>query len=108
MTPPRIYVEFARVVLGLLAIFFAFYLGRSTAALWRGRTTLRRTCTWAFRTLAALLGVFWARRFDVPAILVLAGMAIAVAGGALHALRAREEEPLKLGLDEPHDDGARS
>ncbi len=68
-------IEILRVLLGILAIFFAYALGRTIARLRQARQPYTKATTWVLRTTVCLFGVLWNRGLDITSIvfLVLSG-----------------------------------
>jgi hypothetical protein len=83
-----------RAALGLLAVFFAHYLGRSAVGLCQRREARSRTVTWALRTAVCVLAVLWARGLDLLSGVVLALTAISLGAGAWRQLRPPKDEAL--------------
>ena len=48
-----------RVLLGVLCVFFAYYLGRSIGARLEGRTSIGRLMHWLLRVTVTAFGVAW-------------------------------------------------
>lgn len=83
-----------RAALGLLAIFFAHYLGRSAAGLYQRAEPRSRTITWALRTLVCLLAVLWRSGLDWLSAVVIALLALSLAAGVRAQLRPPKDEGL--------------
>jgi len=83
-----------RVALGLLAVFFAYYLGRSCIALCQGQQARSRTITWVLRTAVCLLAVFWGAGLDFLSGTVALLTALVCAAGACRQLHPPKEEGL--------------
>jgi cytochrome c oxidase assembly factor CtaG len=88
--------QVVRVVVGLLAMFFAYGLARVSARLRRERQPMRKALTWLLRTILALGAILWTGGFDAVGILMVALSAVAFAGGILLELRPRHEEEIHL------------
>lgn len=88
--------QLLRVVLGLLAVFFAYELGRVGTRLRRQRQPLRRALAWALRTTVALGAVLWIRGLDLVGMVMLALAALSFAAGILVELRPRKTEQIHL------------
>jgi hypothetical protein len=72
-------IQFLRVLLGLLAMFFAYALGRAATRLHNAGQPVARALTWLLRTVVSLGAVLWTRGFDPigTAMLALAGASLA-------------------------------
>jgi hypothetical protein len=81
----------ARIVLGVLAVGFAFLAGRAGWRVYNGTARMSRAVGWSFRTLAALLGTLWSGRTDRISATVLALSLGAAALGAYLESRPRKE-----------------
>lgn len=84
---PQLTRGFLRFFLGILAVFFAFNLGRAIAH-------KRRVFGWALRTTVTLLAVFWGHPFDWQDAVVIGLTLLAAAGGYFQAIRPKHEEDL--------------
>jgi NhaP-type Na+/H+ or K+/H+ antiporter len=92
MTPPLALVKW---LLGILCIFFCYYLGRSMARRFVHRDLQAPMARRAFRAILAGLGLLWSGGFDASAWLVLASAVVAGAIGFHHErLPKRTEEDL--------------
>jgi len=87
-------VPLLRAAIGLLAIFFAHYLGRSAAGLHRRREARSRTITWALRASVCVVGVLWRYGLDTLSIVVLVLVLASLGAGAWAQLRPPEDEGL--------------
>jgi len=83
-----------RAAIGLLAIFFAHYLGRSAAGLYRRREARSRTITWALRTAVCVVGVLWRYGLDTLSMVVLALVFVSLGAGVWAQLRPLKDEGL--------------
>jgi len=83
-----------RAAIGLLAVFFAHYLGRSAAGLVQRRVSRSRTISWALRTTVCVLGVFWGYGLDTLAVIVLALVALSLVSGVWVQLHPPNDEGL--------------
>jgi hypothetical protein len=88
-------MELLRIVLGLLAVFFAHYLGRSAARVRRQKLPKSAVYTWVLRTTVCLMGVYWGRGADLAAILFSALAAASLASGIHVERRVRKTEHLE-------------
>ncbi len=89
-------IELLRILLGLLALFFAYALGRMIARLRRQKQPYTRALTWVLRTAVCLFGVLWNRGFDVTSIIFLALSAATFALGYFIEWRPRHVEETHL------------
>lgn len=78
-----------RLLIGLIALFFAHFLGRSAARLYEGRERLERTLIWVLRTSVALAAVVWGGGLDALAIATLALCGAAFGAGCYSEVRPR-------------------
>lgn len=83
-----------RAAIGLLAVFFAHYLGRSAAGLVQRRVSRSRTISWALRTTVCALAVFWRYGPDTVALIVLALVVLSLASGVWVQLHPPKDEGL--------------
>ncbi len=70
-----------RIALGLLAIFFSHYLGRSAVRLYQGQEARARTMTWVLRTAVCVAAILWGHGLDLLAALALALVAVSLGAG---------------------------
>ncbi len=89
-------VQLLRVFLGLLAIFFAYELGRVATRLHRAGQPMHRALTWFLRTAVTLGAILWVRGFDILGILALSLVAASIATGVYVELRPRRPEEIHL------------
>ncbi len=64
-------IQLLRVLLGVLAVFFAYALGRTITRLRRARQPYAKALTWALRTTVCLFGVLWNRGLDATSVTFL-------------------------------------
>lgn len=83
-----------RALVGLLALFFAHYLGRSAVALHQRREARARTITWALRTAVCVGAVLWGRGLDALSVVVLLLTAVSLGSGVWHQLHPPKDEGL--------------
>ena len=83
-----------RAAIGLLAIFFAYYLGRSAAALHRRREVRSSTIIWALRATVCVAGVLWGYGLDALARVVLALALVSLGAGVRAQLRPPKDPGL--------------
>jgi hypothetical protein len=88
--------QLLRLALGLLALFFAYALGRMGTRLRRERQPMRRALTWALRTTVAVVAVLWVGGLDAIGIATLALVALGLAAGILLELRPPKTEQIHL------------
>ena len=93
---PIVPIELLRVLLGVLALFFAYALGRTVARLRKYKRPLTKALTWVLRTTVCLFGVLWNRGLNVTSILFLALSAATFAIGYYLEWRPRRVEETHL------------
>jgi len=81
-----------RILLGLMCVAFAYFLGRSIAAKQEPKRWRTGPYSWALRTFLAGLGVTWRTGLDVLAIVVFVLAALAAALGLFLAWRPKKDE----------------
>jgi hypothetical protein len=86
-------LDLLRVVLGLLCLFFAHFLGRSIVRVQRGQPP-RSLYGWLVRTLIAGGAVIWHRGLDTVAIVILTLTAASLVIGAWDEQRPKKQEDL--------------
>ena len=80
-----------RTILGVLAVGFAFLLGRQAVMVYRGaRASV--AVSWAFRMAAALIGTLWMSWKDRISIVTVVLATIAAAVGAYLATRPKKDD----------------
>ena len=89
-------IQLLRVGLGLLAVLFAYSLGRTTVRLHRQNQPYRKALTWVLRTAVCVFAVLWQRGFDATSIATLALVAASFALGAYLEWRPRHVEEVHL------------
>lgn len=85
-----------RVALGLLAVLFAYSLGRITVRLHRQNQPFTKALTWVLRTVVCVFGVLWQRGLDATSVATLALVAASFALGAYLEWRPRHVEEVHL------------
>jgi hypothetical protein len=85
-----------RILLGALALFFGYFLGRAATRLRVQEQPFAKAITWVLRTVVCLLGVLWGRGFDVISIAALILTAAAIAAGVYAELHPRRAEQIHL------------
>jgi len=83
-----------RIALGLLAVFFGNYLGRSAARLYQGKEARARTVTWVLRTTVCVAAIFWGHGLDLLAAVAVALVALSLAAGIYAQLHPPKDEGL--------------
>ena len=83
-------------MLGLLALFFAHFLGRVGARLHQQKQPYAKALTWFLRTAVALFAVLWTRGLDAVSIVTLALAALSFAGGIYVEMRPHHTEEIHL------------
>jgi cytochrome c oxidase assembly factor CtaG len=89
-------IQLLRVVLGILAVFFAYALGRVAARLHRQNQPYSKALTWVLRVAVCVLAVFWRRGLDAISMATLALAAVGIAAGVLVEQRPRHTEEIHL------------
>ena len=84
------------MLLGLLAMFFAYALGRTATRLYNAGQPMTRALTWVLRTVVTLGAILWTRGFDPLAIVVLAVAMASLATGIYMESRPRRTEEIHL------------
>jgi hypothetical protein len=82
-----------RMLMGVLCVFFAFYLGRSIGARLEGRTTNGPLMRWVLRVILTAFGAAWGG-LDRLAVAML-GLAVLSAGLGFYAQQrpTRHDDP---------------
>ncbi|MGE5569466.1 MAG: hypothetical protein ACM3S5_10570 [Rhodospirillales bacterium] len=93
---PIVPIELLRVLLGVLALFFAYALGRTLARLRKYRKPITKALTWVLRTAVCLFGVLWHRGLDVTSIVFLVLAAATFAIGYYLEWRPRQVDEIHL------------
>lgn len=83
-----------RMALGLLAVFFGHYLGRSAVRLYQGKEARARTMTWALRTTVCAAAVLWGHGLDLLAGVAGAAVALSLGAGVYAELHPPKDEGL--------------
>jgi len=86
-------LDFVRVLLGLLGLFFAHFLGRSIVRVRRGGRA-RSLYGWLIRTAITVGAILWRRGLDGISIGALTLAAVALVVGAWDEQRPKPEEDL--------------
>lgn len=98
-----------RAALGLLTVFFAYFLGRCLVHWAARRATGGRTTAWLLRFALALGAILWSGGLDATAIVTIAGAGAAGVYGAWLEHHPREPEDLSKQIvprDFDHDSGS--
>jgi hypothetical protein len=85
-----------RILLGILALFFGYFLGRVATRLHAAHQPLAKAVTWVLRTVVCLLGVLWGRGLDAISVVALVLVAAAIAAGVWVELRPRPTEEIHI------------
>jgi len=94
-----------RLILGVLAVGFAFQLGQSYMRFRKGRAKPSSCVAWAFRTVAALAGVLWPFRRDAVAIAAVSAVVVAAGVGVYLEWRPKHEDEDLTEVMFPKDNG---
>lgn len=86
-------VDVLRVVLGLLCVFFAHFLGRAIIRVRRGRPA-RSLYGWLIRTVITAGAILWRRGLDTVAIVMFTLAAASLVIGAWDEQRPKKHEDL--------------
>lgn len=86
-------VDVLRVVLGLLCLFFAHFLGRAIVRMRRGQRA-RSMYGWLLRTVITAGAVLWRRGLDNISIVILTLAAAALVVGVWDEQRPKPQEDL--------------
>ncbi len=89
-------MQLLRVLLGLLAMFFAYALGRAATRLHNAGQPKVRALTWVLRTVVTLVAIVWTRGFDAVGIVMIALAAASLAAGVYLESRPRQDEEIHL------------
>jgi hypothetical protein len=89
-------MQFLRLLLGLLAMFFAYELGRVATRLHHGGQPMTRALTWLLRTVVSLGAILWTRGFDWLADVTLTLAAASLAAGIYLESRPQRTEEIHL------------
>ena len=92
-------IQFLRVGLGILAVLFAWALGRLAIRLRRQKQPYRKALTWVLRTAVCVFGVLWQWGFDATSLATLAGVAAGMGLGSYLEWRPRHVEEIHLFRD---------
>ncbi len=89
-------IQFIRIILGLLSLFFAYFLGRVAIEVRRRKLPHTKLTTWVLRTAVCLFGVVWRRGLDATSIVFLVLAAASFAAGLYLEWRPRRIEEIHL------------
>jgi hypothetical protein len=89
-------MQFLRVALGFLAIFFAYALGRVATRLRSQDQSMTKALPWVLRTAVTLLAIVWTRGFDAVGIVTLGLAVFGFIGGIYMEIRPRRTEETHL------------
>lgn len=93
-------IQFLRLLLGALAMFFAYALGRAATRLHNAGQPMAKALTWVLRTVVTLGAILWTRGFDTLGVVVIALAAASLAAGIYLESRPRETEEIHLFTEE--------
>jgi hypothetical protein len=85
-------LHFVRVLIGLICIFCAHFLGRSAARTYNRKSKDPQLMRWVLRTLVAAAGVMWHGGLDTLTLSLLIPAAVVAAIGWYVEQRPRKEE----------------
>jgi hypothetical protein len=85
-----------RVLLGLLAMFFAYELGRAATRLHNAGQPMVRALTWVLRTVVSLGAILWTRGFDVVGVVMMGLAAVSLALGVYVESRPHRSDEVHL------------
>jgi surface polysaccharide O-acyltransferase-like enzyme len=85
-----------RAALAILAVAFAFALGRVGVRLHRNKQPYAKAGTWVLRITLCVFAVFWRWGFDATSIATLALVSAGLALGAFMEQRPRHDEEIHL------------
>ena len=88
------------MLLGLLAMGFAYRLGRAATRLHNAGQPMTRALSWVLRTVATVGAILWVRGFDPIAIVVLAAATASLAAGIYMESRPHRTEEIHLFTEE--------
>ena len=89
-------IQLLRVALAVLAVAFAFALGRMAVRLHRNGQPFTKALTWVLRIALCVFAVFWRRGFDATSIATLALVAAGVSLGVFMEQRPRHDDQIHL------------
>ncbi len=89
-------IQLLRIFLGLLAVFFAYELGRMATRLRTAGQPMVRALTWALRTVVALGAIIWTRGFDLIGIVMIVLAVAGLGAGVYMESRPRVREDVHL------------
>ena len=84
-----------RVIVGLLCVFFAHFVGRSAIRVRQGRTRQSTLMSWMLRTLVASVAVFWHTGLDRISVGTIVLAIVAAAAGVYLEWRPRHHDELE-------------
>ncbi len=93
-------IQFLRVLLGLLAMFFAYALGRAATRLHNAGQPMTRALTWLLRTVVSLGAILWIRGLDLVGATMLALAAASLAAGVYLESRPHKTDGIHLFTEE--------
>ena len=93
-------MQLLRVLLGLLAMFFAYALGRAATRLHNAGQPMAKALTWLLRSVVTLGAILWTRGFDWVGMAALALAAGSLGAGIYLESRPRRTEEIHLFTEE--------
>lgn len=87
-------MNLVRAALGLLAVFFAHFLGRALVCLVQRRMAGARVAPWLIRFALAFGAILWSGGFDATAVVTLAASGLSGGYGAWRQWRPQLREDL--------------
>ena len=84
------------MLLGLLAMFFAYALGRAATRLHNAGQPMTKALTWVLRTVVTLGAILWTRVFDPVSIVAIAAAMASLAAGIYLESRPHRTEEIHL------------
>ena len=89
-------VQLMRIMLMLLTLFFAHFLGRVYARLRRDRLPWTKGLTWVLRTAVGMFAVLWTGGLDTIGVATMLLGAASLAAGVGVEYRPRKHEEIHL------------
>ena len=89
-------IQFLRVLLGLLAMFFGYMLGRAATRLRHAGQPLTKALTWILRTVVSLGAIIWTRGLDWLGIVLTVLTLACIAFGIYLESRPRHQDEIHL------------
>jgi hypothetical protein len=83
-------------MLGLLAMFFGYALGRVAVRLHQSGQPVAKALTWILRISVAVIAILWTGGLDTLGIVLLCLTALSVAAGVYLEMRPKRTEEIHL------------